>query len=198
MSSSNGHGLDLPTIDANTESRAFFSLCAVKEFLVVVLLFLICADLFDIYANLVRVTGTELLPFPGNHTELYYTRIAELNWYDLIVSTFDLVSVVLLSLSVCANSLDGLVCSLCGFASSMLLEFVYILWMAAAVAVDSVQETLTPVAVGFLLIYTLVPYVGMLIIRMYTLSKAQAFRRSLKRNAEFRRKFSENSGLLNP
>ena len=98
----------------------------------------------------------------------------------------------------CANSLDGLVCSLCGFASSMLLEFVYILWLSTAIAVDATQEMLEPIAVLFLLLYTLVPYLGMLVIRMYTLSKAQAFRRSLKRNAEFRRKYHEKSGLLRP
>ena len=85
--------------DPTKETRAFCALCAVKEFLVCVTLFLIAVDVCDVYANVIRVTGTELLPFPGNHTAFYYTRVPELNWYDMIISTFDLSTVVVLSLS---------------------------------------------------------------------------------------------------
>ena len=80
--------------DARQESRACCALCAVKEFLVVVCLFLIGCDLFDVYGNVVRVTGTDLLPFPGNHTDLYYTRQVELNYYDMAITIFDLSAVI--------------------------------------------------------------------------------------------------------
>ena len=51
---------------------------------------------------------------PGNHTELYMSSIPELSWFDMGVTIWDLCSVTLLCLSVCADSVDGLVCSLCG------------------------------------------------------------------------------------
>lgn len=85
--------------DATQESRACCALCNVKEFLIAITLFLILVDLFDVYGNLIRVTGTELLPFWGNHTDLYYTQVPELNFYDMIISVFDLCCVVVLSLS---------------------------------------------------------------------------------------------------
>ena len=85
--------------DATQESRACCALCNVKEFLIAITLFLILVDLFDVYGNLIRVTGTELLPFWGNHTDLYYTQVPELNFYDMIISVFDLACVVVLSLS---------------------------------------------------------------------------------------------------
>jgi len=111
-----------------------------KEFLVVATVFLILCDLCDVYGNIVRVTGWTHLPFPGNVTAMYYTQIKELNWYDLVISVIDAWCVMLLSLAVCAESLDGLVCSLCGFASSMILELVYVLWLSALVFADSVEE----------------------------------------------------------
>ena len=81
------------------ESRACCALCAVKEFLVVATLFLMLCDLADVYSNIIRVTGTELLPFPGNHTEFYYTAVPELNYYDMGSTVYDLASVLVLSLS---------------------------------------------------------------------------------------------------
>ena len=84
---------------ATAEPRAFFSLCAVKEFLIVCGLFLICVDLFDVYTNIIRLTGTDYLPFWGNHTEFFETRIVELNEYDMGISTLDLVAVIVLTLS---------------------------------------------------------------------------------------------------
>ena len=80
-------------------ARACCSLCAVKEFLVVATLFLMLCDLADIYSNIIRVTGTELLPFPGNHTEFYYTAVPELNYYDMGSTVYDLASVLVLLLS---------------------------------------------------------------------------------------------------
>ena len=85
--------------DATKQVRACCALCAVKEFLVVVTLFIICVDLADVYSNVIRVTGTNLLPFPGNHTAFYYTAVPELNWYDMVISVFDLAFVIVLSLS---------------------------------------------------------------------------------------------------
>ena len=99
-------------------------------------------------------------------------------------------------LSVCANSIDGIICSLCGFASAMLLEFVYVLWLCVAVAVDATNEGLASSSVGMLLCYTVVPYLGLFIIRCYVLMKAQAFRRSLKRNKEWVKRMNERKLLL--
>ena len=62
-------------------------------------IFLMVVDFFDVYANIIRVTGTDVLPFWGNHTELYYTAVPELNYYDMGVSLLELCTVVILSLS---------------------------------------------------------------------------------------------------
>ena len=91
--------LDSREWSAEAEPRAFFYLCSVKEFLVVATIVLIFADIFDIYANIIRVSGTDLLPFPGNHSQLYYTSVPELSWYDMAISIGDLCAVLLLSLS---------------------------------------------------------------------------------------------------
>ena len=91
--------LEPETESPNQEARACCALCAVKEFLVVATLFLMLCDLADIYSNIIRVTGTELLPFPGNHTEFYYTAVPELNYYDMGSTVYDLASVLVLSLS---------------------------------------------------------------------------------------------------
>lgn len=97
---------------------------------------------------------------------------------------------------VCGNSINGILCALCGFASAMVLEFVYVLWLVVVVTVDAVEEQLSPLSLGVLLCYTIVPYGGLVVIRAYTLVKAQAFQRSLKRNRDFRRKMNERSELL--
>ena len=44
--------------------------------------------------------------------------------------------------------------------------------------------------------YTIVPYLLLLLLRVYVLAKAQAFRRSLRRNLEFRRYFLGESTPL--
>ena len=185
---------DHPDNPAN-EARACCALCAVKEYLVLATFFLIIVDTFDVYANTIRVTGTDLLPFWGNTTELYYTAIPELNYYDMGVSLLELFTVICLGLSVCGNSINGIMCSLCGFATAMVLEFVYVLWLVVAVTVDAIQEQLTTFTTVMLICYTIVPYGGLVLIRAYTLMKAQAFQRSLKRNREWRIK-NENSLLL--
>jgi len=94
--------------------------------------------------------------------------------------------------------MDGLVCSLCGFASAMLLELVYVLWLVVAVVVDSIEDGLSLTTVGYLLCYTVVPYAGLLAIRCYTLMKCQAFRRSLRRSKEWRMRLNEKATLLKP
>ena len=94
--------------------------------------------------------------------------------------------------------MDGLVCSLCGFASAMLLELVYVLWLVVAVVVDSIEERLSLLTVGYLLLYMVVPYAGLLVIRCYTLMKCQAFRRSLRRSKEWRMRLNEKATLLKP
>jgi len=191
-------GQPLPDESATQEARACCSLCAVKEFLIVGSLFLIVLDLADVYANIVRISGSDALPFPGNHTDFYYTSAPELSWYDMGCTLLDLFSCILMGLSVCSNSIDGLVCSLCGFASAMMLEFVYVMWLCVAVTFESVREGLTTRTVYMLLGYTVFPYLGLFVIRCYVLMKAQAFRRSLKRSKEFRARFNEKSNLLRP
>jgi len=181
---------------AANEARACLGLCALKEFLCLATLFMICADLVDVYANIIRVTGTDLLPFPGNHTELYYTAIPELNIFDLCISTLDLIAIVLLSLSVCTSSIDGIVCSLCGFATCMVLELMYVIWLCVAVAVDATREGLGSNSVWQLLLYTVVPYLALFMLRCYILVKSQALRRSLKKNKEFRRALTEKDRLM--
>ena len=85
---------------SSAETRACCALCAVKEFIVIATLVIMAADVFDIYFNVVRLTGWEVLPFlGGNNTALHLTSIAELDWYDLIVALLDLVAVLLLSLA---------------------------------------------------------------------------------------------------
>lgn len=122
------------------DARACFDIFSNKEFLVVATLGLVVCDLCDIYGNVIRVTGFKHLPFPGNVTAMYYTQIAELNWFDLIISVMDIWCVMCLSLAVCGEHLDGMVCSLCGFASSMILELVYVLWLSCLVFVDIFEE----------------------------------------------------------
>ena len=134
------HAFKKEGFSAAGEARACCGIMSSKEFLIVASIFLIVCDLCDIYGNVVRVTGWTHLPFPGNITEMYYTQIKELNWYDLIISIIDAWCTMLLCLAVCAESLDGLVCSLCGFASSMILELVYVLWLSTLVFADSVEE----------------------------------------------------------
>lgn len=124
----------------------FNTLRAQKEFLIIASLALFLLDLFDIYGNIIRVTGTTMLPFWGNHTELYMSSIPELSWFDMGVTIWDLGSVTLLCLSVCADSVDGLVCSLCGLATAMLGEAVYVIWLAVAVAIDAVAEVNNSIA----------------------------------------------------
>lgn len=82
-----------------SEARACLALCAVKEFLVVATVILMAIDFFDIWFNIVRLTGTEWLPFPGNHTALHISSAMPLDWFDLVASCVDLISVLLLSLS---------------------------------------------------------------------------------------------------
>jgi hypothetical protein len=38
------------------------------------------------------------------------------------------------------SSIDGIVCSLCGFATCMVLELMYVIWLCVAVAVDATRE----------------------------------------------------------
>ena len=98
--------------------------------------------------------------------------------------------------AVCANSIDGIVCALCGFATCMVLEFGYMLWLIVAVIDDAVLEQLGFEDVLWTLLYSVVPYLTLLAIRCYTLVKAQAFRRSLQRNKAFRARVAEDSQLL--
>ena len=49
---------------------------------------------------------------------------------------------------------------------------------------------------GRLLAYTIMPYLALLMIRVYVLVKAQAFRRGLRRTVEWRRMMGEKRKLL--
>ena len=197
MHSSMEPGLE-PDTHPEKEARALFSLCAVKEFLVSATLFLVLLDASDLYWDTIKISGITWLPFPGNHTQMRDSSIPELNYYDVGTSFLDFCSCLLLLLSVCGNSIDGIVCSLCGLTSAMLLELCYMLWLCVAVSVDSMEGQLADGTVWALLAYTVFPYLGLLAIRCYVLMKAQAFRRSLKRSKEFRQKMNEKRQLLAP
>ena len=117
---------------AEQETRACLGLCAAKEFLITITLFLILFDLTYIYFVVIRVTGNTFvhLPFDVNATEVHATSLAEpLNWLELTIFVLDVVNVLVLSLSVCVESIGGLVCSLCGFATAMALELMFALWL---------------------------------------------------------------------
>jgi hypothetical protein len=47
-----------------------------------------------------------------------------------------------------------------------------------------------------LLLYTVVPYLALFMLRCYILVKSQALRRSLKKNKEFRRALTEKDRLM--
>ena len=80
--------------------RACCMLCEIKEVLVVTTLVLFCVDAIDIHHNVVRITGTTaLLPWWGNATTLHQTGVMELCWYDLIVTSCDACSTLLLALA---------------------------------------------------------------------------------------------------
>ena len=102
------------------------------------------------------------------------------------------------SAAVCAESIDGIACGLCLFASGIVLEFVYVLWYCSMVVDDIVVEQLSLTTALYLMLYTIAPYTFMLVTRLYTLSKSQAFRRSLRRRKIARKKFNEKSNLLSP
>lgn len=125
---------------ATPEARAVFDLMSAKEFLILATLFILACDTFDVYTQIIRVTGWDWMPlFGANQTLMHYTDIPELSWYDLVISSVDWWCVLLLSLAVCANSIDGIICSLCGFTSCLVLEFIYVVWLCVAVAVDSIE-----------------------------------------------------------
>ena len=209
---------EAPVTRAELEPRACGGILAAKEFLILGGLILILADLFDVYSNVIRVSGTDILPFWGNHSQLHYTAVPELSVYDLIIGVADVCAVATLTLSgahtrhlfffvntvyslfntrvlpvcpmplaVCSDSIDGLVCSLCGFATCMLLDLIYVLWLCSAVLIDAIADRLESKKVFKLLVYTVVPYAIALVLRCYILVKAQQMRRSLKRSADFRR-----------
>ena len=127
-------------IDALDEARACCTIMSAKEFVILATVVLLAIDAFDVYGNVVRVSGWTDMPFPGNHTELYYTAVPEMSYYDMGISIADFFSVLVLSLAACGESLDGLVCSLCAFASCMCLEFIYVVWLCVAVGTDATQE----------------------------------------------------------
>jgi uncharacterized membrane protein len=60
----------------------------------------------------------------------------EMLWYAGVVWFLDLGSVVLLALSICTETIDGLVCSRFGYASCLMLWLGHVLWLSVAVALD--------------------------------------------------------------
>ncbi len=53
---------------------------------------------------------------------------AALSVYGVITTGMDIVCMVLVVLAVFSESADGLTCSLCGYATTLLLEVAYVIW----------------------------------------------------------------------
>lgn len=193
-------GPDGATKGAEAEVRACCGLCAAKEFLVLITLLLLAFDALYIYFVAVRITGEAWLPLPFdvNGTAIHENSLGEpLNWIELSIFVLDICNVLVLSLSVCSETIGGLVCSLCGFAFAMALELLFALWLFSVVIFigHDLNESFANIMLG--LVYVFLPYASLLLFRVYVLHKAQAFRRDIKRTHDFRNfKTGEHTRLV--
>ena len=101
--------------------------------------------------------------------------------------------------AVCSESISGIVCSVFGFALSMVLEFLFSWWLLALcieIGLASTRSSFDWVAFLVAGLYLVLPYVLLLAARAYCLTKAQAYRRALKRDEGFRLTHGEQSSLV--
>lgn len=183
-------------VAAPAPARACCGLCGAKDFLLLLCAFLICVDLVNLYGCVILATGNTDLPWWGNATALHLANVPTLTTYDSVVLVMDVAFLTLVSLAVCSDSLEGLVCSLCGFATAVLLELVYLLWLVVAVVESAVQQRLSARAVLYLCLWTVVPEAVLLLVRLYGLSRLQSFRKTLRRGASEWRRLGEQSKLI--
>ena len=107
------------------------------------------------------------------------------NYFDMSIFALDLIIMLLLSLlSLCSESIGGLVCSLFGFALAIVLVSILTLWQLS-ITISVVTGLPDTVAYKLLMIlYFVLPYFALFILRVYVLHKAQQFRRDMIRKQE--------------
>lgn len=80
-------------------------------------------------------------------------------------------------------------CTLVGFATAMLLEFLFSWWLLALcveIGMAASKKGFDGLAFFVAFCFLVLPYWIILLVRCYCLSKAQAYRRALKGEADFR------------
>ena len=101
--------------------------------------------------------------------------------------------------AVCSESISGIVCGLLGFATAMLLEFLFSWWLLALcveIGLAASTKGLDGLAFFVAFCFLVLPYWCLLLVRCYCLSKAQAYRRALQGDADFRNAQGEQTLLV--
>ena len=78
-----------------------------------------------------------------------------------------------------------MVCSLFGYACAYVLEILFALWLLSTCIYVGTEHNRNAEDVLLSILYVVGPYVVLLFCRGYGLVKAQAYRRDLKRTADF-------------
>lgn len=150
-------------------------------------IFLIAADATYVLIISARITGDarSWLPFNINASNMReYNEGDAYNYFDMSIFALDLIIMLLLSLSVCSESIGGLVWSLFGFALAIVLVSILTLWQLS-ITISVVTGLPDTVAYKLLMIlYFVLPYFALFILRVYVLHKAQQFRRDIIRKQE--------------
>jgi hypothetical protein len=154
----------------------------------VITIFLIAADATYVLIISARITGDarSWLPFNINASNMReYNEGDAYNYFDMSIFALDLIIMLLLSLlSLCSESIGGLVCSLFGFALAIVLVSILALWQLG-ITISVVTGLPDTVAYKLLVIlYVVLPYFSLFILRVYVLHKAQQFRRDIVRKQE--------------
>jgi len=162
---------------------------------------LIVLDVGFIYLSVIKITGWEL-PYPGNVTEIHDASTNDaLNYTDMSIQVWDFLFAIPLFFGVCNEAIQGLMCSLFGFALGILLETALIIWLFIADFGASYNSAgrfdghrlLLAMCVSFF------PHLIILILRLYILSRAQGLRRTLKLEEQARlRRYTEHTRLVRP
>lgn len=189
-------------ISARHEERAFCSLCAVKEALLVATTSDLIVDACFIYFSVIRITGWTWLPLPVvNNTVIHDASLnLWLDYLEMSVQCLDFVSVGLLGLSICSEGIEGLVCGLFLFAIGVALQAVLVVWMfVSCFDVASATGTFDGHVLLLAMCVSFFPHLAVLLWRSFILVKAQAFRRTLRRESEVRlRRANEQTRLVKP
>ena len=135
---------------AHPAPRACWGLFPSRDFLVALCVILILTDAFDLYTCItVMMRGSiagEKLPFWGNITQITRAETsAALSVYGVVTTGMDIVCMVLVVLAVFSESADGLTCSLCGYATTLLLEVAYVIWSITVSSLLAATDVRAPV-----------------------------------------------------